>query len=661
MSADPARAPSGPRTPSTPPAGNRPEPPSRPRFRIPWWALASIVALLFVNYWAASRATQAQPRVRIPYSPFFLQQVRERNVSVITSRGTAIQGVFKRPERYAGSKPTIRFKTEIPSFADTNALSRLLQRNGVVINAQPLDRSVPWWQNLLLGFGPTILLVGLLVWLARRAGSMQNVLGSFGRARARRYEPTGDRVTFADVAGIDEAKEELTEIVDFLRHPDKYRKLGGRIPHGVLLQGPPGTGKTLLARAVAGEADVPFFSMSASEFVEAIVGIGASRVRDLFTQAKEAAPAIIFVDELDAIGRSRTAGVAGFSGGNDEREQTLNQILTEMDGFDSSTGVVVIAATNRPDVLDQALLRPGRFDRRVAVQPPDKQGREKILEVHTRGVPLADDVDLGAIAASTPGMVGADLANLVNEAALLAARRNHQEVERADFTDALEKIVLGAERKVMMTPADRRRTAYHEGGHAIVGMLTEGADPVRKISIIPRGLSLGVTFSAPDADRFNYTERELRAKIKVALGGRAAEEIVFGDLTTGAESDIQQLTQIARQMVGRWGMSSAIGTVAVLPMDGRGPLLPGAADVSEETQRLVDEEVRKLVAGAHDEVVALLEQNRPRLDSLAEALLQHETLDQADAYEAARIEPGASQPAGERAAAAASSTTSELR
>jgi len=491
----------------------------------------------------------------------------------------------------------------------------------------------------------------------RRAGSMQNVLGQFGRSRARRYEPSGDRVTFADVAGIDEAKEELTEIVDFLRHPDKYRRLGGRIPHGVLLQGPPGTGKTLLARAVAGEADVPFFSMSASEFVEAIVGVGASRVRDLFTQAKEAAPAIIFVDELDAIGRSRTSGVAGFSGGNDEREQTLNQILTEMDGFDSSTGVVVIAATNRPDVLDSALLRPGRFDRRVSVQPPDKGGREKILEVHTRGVPLADDVDLGAIAATTPGMVGADLANLVNEAALLAARRDHQKVERADFTDALEKIVLGAERKVMMTPADRRRTAYHEGGHAIVGMLTEGADPVRKISIIPRGLALGVTFSAPDADRFNYTEQELRAKIKVALGGRAAEELVYGDLTTGAESDIQQLTQIARQMVGRWGMSPAIGTVAVLPTDGRGPLLPGAADVSEETQRLIDEEVRKLVAAAHDEVVALLETNRSRLDSLAEALLRHETLDQADAYAAAGIEAGASKPARERVTAAARSTT----
>jgi len=317
----------------------------------------------------------------------------------------------------------------------------------------------------------------------------------------------------------------------------------------------------------------------------------------------------------------------------------------------------VIAATNRPDVLDSALLRPGRFDRRVSVQPPDKGGREKILEVHTRGVPLADDVDLGAIAATTPGMVGADLANLVNEAALLAARRDHQKVERADFTDALEKIVLGAERKVMMTPADRRRTAYHEGGHAIVGMLTEGADPVRKISIIPRGLALGVTFSAPDADRFNYTEQELRAKIKVALGGRAAEELVYGDLTTGAESDIQQLTQIARQMVGRWGMSPAIGTVAVLPTDGRGPLLPGAADVSEETQRLIDEEVRKLVAAAHDEVVALLETNRSRLDSLAEALLRHETLDQADAYAAAGIEAGASKPARERVTAAARSTT----
>ena len=651
MSADPTRGPNDPKAPSTPQ-------PSPPRVRVAWWVVASVVALLAINYWAASRATQAHPRVRIPYSPVFLQQVKAGNVSSIRSKGTAIQGTFTHSERYGKSKPTKLFKTEVPAFADTNALSRLLQSKGVVINAEPLDTGGPWWQNLLLGFGPTLLLIGLLVWISRRAGSMQNVLGSFGRARARRYEPSGEPVTFADVAGIDEAKEELTEIVDFLRHPDKYRKLGGRIPHGVLLQGPPGTGKTLLARAVAGEAGVPFFSMSASEFVEAIVGIGASRVRDLFAQAKQAAPAIIFIDELDAIGRSRTAGVAGFSGGNDEREQTLNQILTEMDGFDSSTGVVVIAATNRPDVLDAALLRPGRFDRRVAVQPPDRGGREKILEVHTRGVPLAEDVDLGAIASSTPGMVGADLANLVNEAALLAARRNHEKVERADFTDALEKIVLGAERKVMMTPADRRRTAYHEGGHAIVGMLTEGADPVRKISIIPRGLSLGVTFSAPDADRFNYTQQELLAKIKVALGGRAAEEIVFGDLTTGAESDIQQLTQIARQMVGRWGMSPALGTVAVLPMDGQGPLLPGTAEGSEETRRLVDEEVRRLVAGAHDEVVAVLEEHRRRLDSLAQALLEHETLDEADAYAAAGIEARASDGAGERVAAAARTRTS---
>jgi cell division protease FtsH len=632
VSADPTRGRGDQKPPAQPPQ------PPQPRIRVAWWVVASVIALLAINYYSATRATQAHPRVRIPYSPVFLQQVRTGNVDAIQSKGTAIQGTFKQDEKIGKSKPTKLFKTEVPTFANTDALSKLLESKGVVINAQPLDTGGPWWQNLLLGFGPTLLLIGLLVWISRRAGNMQNILGSFGRARAKRYEPSGDPVTFKDVAGIDEAKEELTEIVDFLRHPDKYRKLGGRIPHGVLLQGPPGTGKTLLARAVAGEAGAPFFSQAASEFVEAIVGVGASRVRDLFEQAKQAAPAIIFIDELDAIGRSRTSGVAGFSGGNDEREQTLNQILTEMDGFDSSTGVVVIAATNRPDVLDAALLRPGRFDRRVAVQPPDRTGRRQILEVHTRGVPLADDVDLGGIASSTPGMVGADLANLVNEAALLAARRNHEKVEEADFTDALEKIVLGAERKVMLTPADRRRTAYHEGGHAIVGMLTEGADPVRKISIIPRGLALGVTFSAPDADRFNYTQQELLAKIKVALGGRAAEEIVFGDLTTGAESDIQQLTQIARQMVGRWGMSPALGTIAVLPTDGQGPFLPGAADGSEETRRLVDEEVRRLVSDAHDEVVALLGDNRSRLDSLAKALLEHETLDQADAYRAAGIE-----------------------
>jgi cell division protease FtsH len=643
-------------TPSPPPAprGTSPTKPEPPRWRFDWRWLAVGLALLALNFYLGSRATQPPARVRVPYSPFFLNQVNAGHVKEITSKGTAIQGTFTQKIRYGKSKPTTRFRTEIPAFADNDALSRLLQEKRVVVNAQPLDTGGPWWQNLLLGFGPTLLFIFLLFLLMRRAGNVQNVLGSFGRSRARRYQPSGDRVTFADVAGIDEAKAELSEVVDFLRHPEKYRRLGGRIPHGVLLAGPPGTGKTLLARAVAGEANVPFFSMAASEFVEAIVGVGASRVRDLFTQAKETAPAIVFIDELDAIGRSRTSGVAGFSGGNDEREQTLNQILTEMDGFDSSTNVIVIGATNRPDVLDPALLRPGRFDRRVAVQAPDRAGREAILKVHTRDVPLAPDVDLGRIAATTPGMVGADLANLVNEAALLAARRSHEAVTESDFTDALERIVLGAERQVMMTPEDRRRTAYHEGGHAIVGMLTEGADPVRKVSIIPRGLALGVTFAAPESDRFNYREPEVKARIKVALGGRAAEEVVFGETSTGAESDIQQLTEIARQMVGRWGMSDTIGPVAVIPRDGYGPLLPGAAEVSPATQKLVDDEVRRVVEESHRQVVELLEQNRDKLDSLAKALLEHETLDEEDAYAAAGVERKAAPVAKPYAAAARS-------
>ena len=642
----------GPPSSGKPPPRSTGTPSQRPRFRVRWWWIALAFGLLAVNYWIGSQVTDEEPRLSIPYSPFFLEQVEKRNVGEITSEGSTIQGSFIRPERYSNSQPTREFETEVPAFADTDALSRSLERNRVVVNAEPLDTGAPWWQTLLVGFGPTLLLIGLLVFFLRRAGSAQGAIGAFGRSRARRYEPSGERVTFADVAGVEEAEAELVEVVDFLRHPEKYRRLGGRVPRGVLLVGPPGTGKTLLARAVAGEANVPFFSMSASEFVEAIVGIGASRVRDLFAQAKEAAPSIVFVDELDAIGRSRTSGVAGFSGGNDEREQTLNQILTEMDGFDSSTGVIVIAATNRPEVLDPALLRPGRFDRRVAVQPPDRAGREQILRVHARGVPLAPNVDLGRIAASTPGMVGADLANLVNEAALLAARRNHEAVEESDFTDALERIVLGAERQIMIGPEDRRRTAYHEAGHAIVGMLTDGADPVRKISIIPRATSLGVTFSAPEADRYNYQQRELMARIKVALGGRGAEEVVYAEPTTGAESDIVQLTEIARHMVGRWGMSDAVGPLAVIPVDGRGPLLPAASEVSENTQRLIDEEMRRIVDDAHREVVTLLEENRGKLDSLAQALLERETLDEDEAYAAAGVERVVTDSARERAVAA---------
>jgi cell division protease FtsH len=637
------------------PRGSSPQAPQRWSFRPkPGW-IVLFVALLALNVFVSTRAMEPASRVRVPYSPFFLNQVRADHVEQITSKGTAIQGTFTEKLQYRDSKPTENFRTEIPAFADTDALSGLLQDHDVTINAQPLDTGAPWWQGLLFGFGPTILLVLLLVWFARRAGNVQNALGSFSRSSARRYQPSGDKVTFADVAGIDEAKAELNEVVDFLRNPDKYRKLGGRIPHGVLLAGPPGTGKTLLARAVAGEADAPFFSMAASEFVEAIVGVGASRVRDLFRQAKEAAPAIVFIDELDAVGRSRTSGVGGFSGGNDEREQTLNQILTEMDGFDPSTSVIVIGATNRPDVLDAALLRPGRFDRRVAVQPPDRAGREAILRVHARSVPLAPDVDLGRIAATTPGMVGADLANLVNEAALLAARRSHDVVEESDFTDALERIVLGAERQIMLGEEDRRRTAYHEAGHAIVGMLTPGADPVRKVSIIPRGLALGVTFSAPESDRFNYVEQEVHARIKVALGGRAAEQVVFDEISTGAESDLQQLTGLARQMVGRWGMSEQVGPVTVVPRDGSGPLFPGASEVSPDTQRLVDDEVRRIVLECEEQVLALLRENRGRLDSLATALLEHETLDEEDAYAAAGVARAEAPPAEAYSAAARSS------
>jgi cell division protease FtsH len=622
--------PPSPKPPLMPPPGRRHK----------WLAL--IAVLLAINVIAALTTGLPKSRVQVPYTPFFLNQVEQGNVKEITSSASTIEGSLTNPATFTPTngkaEQVERFKTLIPSFADTKQLSALLQSKNVTVNAEPPSNGRNPLLTLILAFGPTILLVALFIWIARRA-SGGSVLGSFGRSRAKRIEQSSDkRVTFDDVAGIDEAEDELIEIVDFLKNPKRYERLGARIPRGVLLYGPPGTGKTLLARAVAGEANAAFFSGSASEFVEAIVGIGASRVRDLFKQAKEAAPSIVFIDELDAIGRARSGNVGGLSGGNDEREQTLNQILTEMDGFEPGTNVIVLAATNRPEILDPALLRPGRFDRRIAVQPPDKVGRREILRIHTRSVPLSPDIDLDAIAASTPGMTGADLALLVNEAALFAARRSHEKVQQSDFTDAIEKIILGSERQVVMSHADRERTAYHESGHALVGMLTPGADPVRKISIIPRGQALGVTLSTPDADRYSYERDELLTRIKVALGGRCAERLVYGQITTGAESDIQQLTQIARGMVGRWGMSDAIGPVAVASSGAAGPLLPGAQEVSQETQHLVDEEVRRIVEEAERETFTLLERERHRLDALVQALLERETLDQADAYEAAGVD-----------------------
>jgi cell division protease FtsH len=620
----------------------RSKPPMIPRGRPFIWFVLSLLA---VNLLFSFMTGRPEERERVPYQPFFVDQVEAGNVEEISSRADSIEGELRSEVTFnppGDAEPVVvtRFETEVPAFIDPAELTRLLAEQNVVINAEPPDEGRSLWVSLVLGFLPTILLVGFFIWLFRRqtGAGRGGILGGFGRSMARRVRPGGQgRVCFDDVAGIDEAEDELVEVVDFLKNPERYTRLGARVPRGVMLYGAPGTGKTLLARAVAGEADAAFFSLSASEFVEAIVGVGASRVRDLFKQAKEAAPAIVFIDELDAVGRSRSGNVGGISGGHDEREQTLNQILTEMDGFEPGTNVIVLGATNRPEVLDQALLRPGRFDRRIAVQPPDRKGRVEILRIHTRSVPLAPRVDLDRIAASTPGATGADIALIVNEAALFAARRDHAAVEQRDFTDAIEKIILGAERQVVMTDADRERTAYHESGHALVGMLTPGADPVRKVSIIPRGQALGATLATPESDRYSHRRDELLAKIKVALGGRAAERVVFGDLTTGAESDIQNLTQIARSMVGRWGMSDAIGAIAVT--DGREDrlLLPGASPVSAPTQQLVDEEVRRIVDGAEEEVTELLNRERGRLEALAHALLERETLDQPEAYERAGV------------------------
>ncbi|HEX6066068.1 MAG TPA: ATP-dependent zinc metalloprotease FtsH [Longimicrobiales bacterium] len=580
--------------------------------------------------------------VKVPYT-LFKAEVQNGNVEKIYSRGDDLTGRFRRPVVYPPktdttgqkSRNVTDFSTTLPAFRDPG-LETLLISKGTEISAEPLQRGNAW-TALLFSFAPALLIIGLYVWLLRRAskqGGMGGMMGGglmgMGKSTARRFDTATDsKVTFEDVAGIDEAENELVEIVDFLKDPKKYTRLGGTAPKGVLLVGAPGTGKTLLARAVAGEAGVPFFSMSGSEFVEMIVGVGAARVRDLFKQAREHAPAIVFIDELDAVGRARGQFAIG---GVAEQEQTLNQILTEMDGFSSREGIIVLAATNQPDVLDRALLRPGRFDRRVIVNLPDRVGREAIIGVHTRNVPLAPDVNLQEIAGATPGLAGADLRNLVNEAALLAARREQDQVHQKDFMDALEKIVLGPERPLLLSAADRERIAYHEGGHAILGLLVPGADPVHRVSIVPRGQALGVTYQRPDSDRYNYPEAYLRARIVGMLGGRAAEEIVYGTRTTGAENDIEQATHLARNMVTRWGMSDELGMVQLAPREN--PFLQavagqdGARPFSEQTAQTIDAEVRRIIGESHDEARRLLAQHRSALDALAAALLERETLDE---------------------------------
>ncbi|CAN5122206.1 ATP-dependent zinc metalloprotease FtsH [soil metagenome] len=614
-----------------PPATEDKSEPANPLRRAPNRRVLILALVLLAANWFLTSLLFTPTRLELSYTEF-LDSVEQEKIETVFSQGDSIQGRFTspQPDPEDETQTADLFSTVRPSWADDNLVETLRQNNVEISAVDPEQR--PIWQQLLFGFGPTLLLIWIFVAMWRRAGSALGGMGGLGRSRAKRFEATSQRTTFEDVAGIDDAKAELTEIVDFLKNPGKYTRLGGAIPKGVLLSGPPGTGKTLLARAVAGEANVPFFSMSASEFIEMVVGVGASRVRDLFEEAKKVAPAIIFIDELDAIGRTRGGGVS--LGGHDEREQTLNQILTEMDGFTGSEGVIVIAATNRPEVLDSALIRHGRFDRQVAVSPPDQRGRLYILMIHTRNVPLNADADLSSIASSTPGMVGADLRNLVNEAALMAARRNHDDVTMADFADALEKIVLGTERQIMMSDTEKERTAFHEAGHALLGMLLPGADPVRKISIIPRGRALGVTFQSPDADRYAYDRGYLEGRIVGALGGRAAEEVVFGTITTGAENDLVQVTRIARSMVGKWGMSEAIGPITVIDDNREAFMRP---EVGEKTQEIMDDEVRRIVDECYQRALTVLKEHRPQLDAIAAALLDKETLDETEAYQVAGI------------------------
>ena len=608
--------------------------------------LIVVVVLLgwgLFQYFTQSSNSGPQDVLEVPYSTFY-QQVQQNNVQNVIFQGQDATGSFKNAITVPGSNNGLPSKhyhfTQLPNGDPT--LIPLLNQHHVAYQAKAVSDN-NFFLNLLFSVLPWVLVFGVFIFIARRATQSQQNIFSFGKSRAKLVMEDKPTTTFADVAGVDEAKNDLVEVVEFLKTPGKFQRLGGRIPRGVLLVGPPGTGKTLIARAVAGEASVPFFSISGSEFVEVLVGVGASRVRDLFEQAKKAAPSIIFIDEIDAVGRQRGSSINS----NDEREQTLNQLLVEMDGFDTHQAVVVIGATNRPDGLDKALLRPGRFDRRVTVERPDWNGRLAILKIHSRDVPLAKDVDLITIARATPGMVGADLANLVNEAALLAARRNLEAVTQNCFDEALDKILIGAERPLVLSEEDLNVVAYHEGGHALTGLLQENVDPVSKVTIVPRGQALGVTQYTPLDDRYNYSKDYLEAQLVTALGGRAAEEVAIGHITTGAENDLQRVTAIARQMVARWGMSERLGAVSFSDRDdpfAGTALANNSREYSEKTATLIDEEVDRIVKWAYNRAVSLLSEHRTTLDRIAKALRLYETID-ARQLRAIMVETGAIEAA----------------
>jgi len=574
------------------------------------WLLIGIMMILLFNLLNTPKKVEEE----IKFSEF-LSRLEQNDVQEVVIKENYLTGRFKDGKR---------FKTYSAEYPD---LVKELKSRGVEITAKPPD-TTPWYVNFFFSWGPIIFLVFIWIFFMKQMQTGGNKALSFGKAKARLISEKSVKTTFADVAGVDEAKAEVAEIIDFLKDPQKFLKLGGKIPKGVLLVGPPGTGKTLLAKAIAGEAGVPFFSISGSDFVEMFVGVGASRVRDLFEQARKNAPCIVFIDEIDAVGRHRGAGLGG---GHDEREQTLNQLLVEMDGFEGKEGIIILAATNRPDVLDPALLRPGRFDRQVVVPTPDVKGRHEILKVHTKNIPLADDVNLEVIARGTPGFSGADLANLVNEAALFAARKSKLKVEMSDFEAAKDKVLMGVERKSMIiSDEEKRNTAYHEAGHALVAKLTPGTDPIHKVSIIPRGRALGITQQLPIDDRYTYSKDYLLNTLSVLLGGRAAEEIALKHMTTGAGNDLERATEIARRMVTEWGMSERLGPLTFGKKDEQiflGREIAKHKDYSEKTAEEIDAEIKRIVTEAYERAKELLTKNSALLDAFARLLLEKETVD----------------------------------